>query len=120
MTDSKKLNELEKQKINLETAKIAWVDLQRYFAAGRLVLVAKELDLVDVAFQFSIDNTKDIDTWKKQSKLDFVSDQQARDWLQKNVTLWAVVVKPWVLVQESLKIKKEHPDIFPNAPKTCS
>ena len=47
---------LSKDKVNLETSKIAWQELQRFFASGAAVFVAAELDLVEVAYQFSIDN----------------------------------------------------------------
>ena len=48
--------DIARNKVNLETSKIAWRDLQRFFASGSAVFVAPSLDLVDVAYQFSIDN----------------------------------------------------------------
>ncbi len=51
ITDS--VSELEKAKVNLETAKIPWAELQRCFAAGLAIAVAGDLDLVEVAYQFS-------------------------------------------------------------------
>ena len=53
---SDELIALEKAKVNLETSQIAWKELQRFFAAGLAISVAAELDLVEVAFQFSVDN----------------------------------------------------------------
>ena len=56
------IEELQKQdrdliraKINSETAKIPWKELQRFFAGGNTLLVATELDLVDVACAFHQD-----------------------------------------------------------------
>ena len=54
MTDS--LEALEKAKVNLETSLIPWSELQRYFAAGLVIAVSNKLDLVEVAYQFSLDN----------------------------------------------------------------
>jgi hypothetical protein len=83
-----------------QTARIAFTELQRYFAAGRLVKVSDELDLIEVAVQLSEDNARQFEQWLEQEKLDGVNDEQAALWLQEDRTLWAVVADPWVLVQE--------------------
>jgi hypothetical protein len=92
--------DLTKEKVNLETSQIAWIELQRFFASGSAVFVSPELDLVDVAYQFSIDNKEQVADWMQNNQLGLVSDQQALTWLEKNAEVWAVVVKPWILVQE--------------------
>lgn len=91
---------MSKKEINLETSNISWHELQRFFASGLVVIVSTSLDLVDVAYQFSIDNKNQIECWLSEENIGLVSDQQALKWYNKNETLWAVVVKPWVLVQE--------------------
>jgi hypothetical protein len=83
-----------------QTAQIAFTELQRYFAAGRLVKVSDELDLIEVAVQLSQDNAKQFEQWLEQAKLDGVNDEQAALWLKEDRALWAVVADPWVLVQE--------------------
>jgi len=90
---------LEKAKVNLETSKIPWHELQRFFAAGLAIAVADNLDLVEVAYQFSIDNKSMVEQWLKNRQIGPVSDQQAGDWLANDHCVWAVVVKPWILVQ---------------------
>ncbi|MGR8929657.1 MAG: DUF2288 domain-containing protein [Gammaproteobacteria bacterium] len=97
MTD--KLSELEKTRVNLETSKIPWAELQRFFAAGQVIDIDRELDLVEVAYQFSVDNKTKVEEWLKNKQLAPVSDDQALAWHQNNVDVWAVVVKPWILVQ---------------------
>ncbi|MGZ8227067.1 MAG: DUF2288 domain-containing protein [Methylococcaceae bacterium] len=92
--------DIAREKVNLETSQIAWKELQRFFAGGSLVFVSSDLDLVDVAYQFSIDNKNQVDLWLQNRQLALVSDQQAINWLETDATLWATVVKPWVLVQE--------------------
>ena len=86
-------------RILAETAKIAWKDLQRYFAQGVVVMVKPGLDLVDVAYEVTRDNEQQVKRWMKAGKLQNISDNQAREWLDANALMWAVVVKPWVLVQ---------------------
>jgi hypothetical protein len=91
--------EIFRAKVNLETAQIAWKELQRYFASGVALAVAADLDLVEVAYQISQDNIVQIQQWITAGKLGKVTDEQARGWLTMDEVLWAVVVSPWVLVQ---------------------
>ncbi len=93
-------SDIAKEKVNLETSKIAWKELQRFFASGSAVFVASSLDLVDVAYQFSIDNKNRVAEWIQGKQIALVSDQQAINWLESDAEVWAVVVKPWILVQE--------------------
>jgi hypothetical protein len=91
--------ELERAKIISETAKMPWLELQRFFAAGNVMLVATELDLVDVAYALQLDNIEQVKTWTESSQVCAVDDDQAKLWISSDALLWAVVVKPWVLVQ---------------------
>lgn len=86
-------------KVNLETAQIAWKELQRFFASGAALMVSAELDLVEVAFQMSADNVAQIQRWVAAGKLIKVTDAQAAAWFEADALVWAVVVSPWVLVQ---------------------
>ena len=92
-------HELERAKIVSETAKIPWLELQRFFAAGKVLLVAEELDLVDVAHALQRDDIEQVRSWNESKQIDPVSDDQAKDWVASDALLWAVVIKPWVLVQ---------------------
>ncbi len=92
--------ELKRAKINSETAKIPWLDLQRFFAAGKVMHVTAGLDLVDVAYALEQDDVEQVKSWTDAMQLGPVSDDQAHDWFSSEASLWSVVVKPWVLVQE--------------------
>lgn len=100
MTDS--TNALEKTKVNLETSQIPWLELQRFFASGLAIAVSGDLDLVEVAYQFSVDNKPLVEQWLNAKQIGRVSDQQAVDWFNNKRNVWAVVVKPWILVQAAL------------------
>jgi hypothetical protein len=99
MTVTENPAEIFRAKINLETSKIAWKELQRFFASGTALSVSTDLDLVEVALQMSEDNVTQIQQWATAGKLGKVSDEQAGEWLADDVSVWAVVVSPWVLVQ---------------------
>ncbi len=91
--------EINRAKLNLETAQIPWRDMQRYFAGGVALYVAPELDLVDAALQISEDNIGQIRVWMGAGQFGKVSDEQAAQWFNADARLWTVVVSPWVLVQ---------------------
>jgi hypothetical protein len=92
-------DETTRTKVNLETAPIAWKELLRFFAGGLVIAVGSQLDLVEVALQMSQDNKIQIEQWLSEGKIAKVSDELAREWLDADALLWAVVVKPWILVQ---------------------
>jgi len=91
---------MSKKDINLETSQIPWHELQRFFASGLAISVNSNIDLVDVAYQFSVDNKTQVEQWLTEKIVAPVSDQQALRWYEENTNVWAVVIKPWVLVQE--------------------
>ena len=91
--------DLVRAKINSETAKIPWQDLQRFFAQGKVILVDPDLDLVDVAFSVQQDEINQVEAWAQSGSLKPLGDELARDWFEQEAIIWAVVVKPWVLVQ---------------------
>lgn len=97
--DASNLEEVNRAKLNLETAQMPWREMQRYFASGAALYVSPELDLVETAFQMSKDNAALIAQWMAADQFGKVTDEQAKAWWDADAQLWAVVVSPWVLVQ---------------------
>ncbi len=93
-------DEVLQAKITLETAQIGWRELQRFFASGRAVAVDSSLDLVAVAAALGNDNKTQFESWLGQGLVSAVSDEQAGTWYTEDALVWAVVVAPWVLVQQ--------------------
>ena len=89
-----------KAKIISETARINWLELQKFYAAGSVIQVSAELDLVDVAFAFSQDDKTAVQNWLQAGLVDRVNDTQAQLWVEQQAELWAVVISPWILVQD--------------------
>ena len=87
------------EKLNTETARISWEELQPHFARGAAVYVAPDLDLIAVARHVAEDEAAPLKQWMEQGKFGAVSDDMARTFLADNQEMWAVVVAPWVLVQ---------------------
>ncbi|HDZ55789.1 MAG TPA: DUF2288 domain-containing protein [Pseudomonas xinjiangensis] len=83
------------------TAQIEWKTLEPHFARGQLLWVAKDTDLVEAAEALIGDNAALVKSWMEAGKLAVATDEQAADWHERDPqNLWAVVVRPWVLVQE--------------------
>lgn len=87
-------------KLNGETARLAWPELQRHFARGVVITVSPEIDLVEVAVRLAQDDKARVQGWMQGGQIGHAQDEDARGWNARRAELWAVVVAPWVLVQE--------------------
>ncbi len=92
--------EVLKAKITAETALISWLELQKFYAAGDVLQVSAQLDLIEVAYAFAKDDKPQVASWLTLGQLGRVEPDQAQVWYQQQTTLWAVVISPWVLVQD--------------------
>ena len=89
-----------RDKVNRETGRLPWTELLKHFASGNVIWVANSLDLVDVAVRISHDDKANIAQWMNAGLLAKVSYEQAQKWLDTNAEMWAVVVSPFILVQQ--------------------
>lgn len=87
-------------RLNLETGRIGWKEIEMLFARGMVMYVAPHLDLVEVAALTAENDTGKIKVWADQQLVGALTAEQARDWQSRNPELWAVVVAPWAFVQE--------------------
>jgi len=101
MLDPKKDTELH-LKINSETARLPWAELQRHFAQGSVIFVSPDLDLIDVAVRISHDDKASIAAWLADGKVGKVTDEQAQAWTEGAALLWTSVVHPFILVQQEM------------------
>jgi len=96
-------SDILRAKLNLETAPLAWLELERHFARGSVVKVAPGMDLVDAALQVAENNAATVQEWLEDGRIARAELADAEDWHARQPMFWAVVVAPWVLVQEVLK-----------------
>lgn len=89
-----------KHRFNQQTSKIPWQELQKFYARGVVVEVAPGTDLIAAAIAFQRDDKQKVERWLNDGCVIPVADLRALHWLQAEASLWAVVVAPWVLVQE--------------------
>lgn len=90
-----------RQKLAAETGQIGWQELERHFARGVLIVIGPELNLVEAAAKIAEDDKSALQEWIQRGQVARATDDHARRWVDSKCTFWAVVVAPWVLVQES-------------------
>ena len=88
-------------RLNGETAKIEWHQLQKHYASGNVIAVAAGFDLIKVAIALHQDDTAQVKKWLADKLVLEVSDDLAQRWYQENSLVWALVIPPFVLVQET-------------------
>jgi hypothetical protein len=91
-----------------ETAPIRWQELQPFFARGALLLVEGSQDLIAVAQAVAENDQGKVGVWLTSGQLKKVEVAHAEDLLARDPQLWAVVVAPWVLLQERAEAPKVH------------
>lgn len=100
MKQNDEQGDLLRAKLNGETSRMQWKELLRFFAAGTVIAVDARHDLVEVAARIADDDKEAVAQWLADGSVAKVSDAQASAWLDADASLWAVVVKPWILVQQ--------------------
>ena len=93
--------EMLRTHLNSETGKLAWKELERHFARGVVIKVARGLDLVDVAACIAQDDKASVERWMSTGQIVRASTEDAADWNERQPVFWAVVTAPWVLIQET-------------------
>lgn len=93
--------EILRARLNTETAKIGWEEIQRFFAKGQVFIVASKLDLIDTAAKIIHDERGSVEKWLERGLILQATIDDAKRWNETDPDLWAVVVAPWILVQEA-------------------
>ncbi|HEX8592870.1 MAG TPA: DUF2288 domain-containing protein [Pseudomonas sp.] len=83
-----------------ETASITWKELQPFFAKGALLWVEPSLDLIEVAQAVAENDAAKVSAWLSTGNVAKVAEPRALELFERDPTLWAVVVAPWVLIQD--------------------
>ncbi|HRK79387.1 MAG: hypothetical protein B7X91_09295 [Hydrogenophilales bacterium 17-64-11] len=96
-------SDILRAKLNLETAQLGWPELERHFARGDVIKVAVGVDLIDAALHIAENNTASVEAWLAEGRIARAELSDAEDWHARQPMFWAVVVAPWVLVQEAVK-----------------
>ncbi|MEQ8516567.1 MAG: DUF2288 domain-containing protein [Chromatocurvus sp.] len=109
MADEAGREALLRREYHGQTARIAWAELAPHFAAGKVINVANELDLVEVAVQLGLDNVARFQAWTGSGAVAPLSDDLAARLARDNALVWAVVAPPWVLIQDGGEMPADDP-----------
>jgi len=101
MNDDTKNEHLEQ--LNSETGKLHWKELERHFARGSVIKVSSELDIIEVATIFGKDDKEQVQSWLTSGQVVRADEEDARRWNKNQQVFWAIVIAPWVLVQEIIE-----------------
>ena len=88
-------------RLNLEAGRISWKEIETLFARGMAMVVAPQLDLVEVAALTAENDTGQMQVWTEQGLVGAMTVEQAKDWQSRDPELWAVVVAPWLLCRSA-------------------
>lgn len=88
-----------KEQLNLETAEVYWPEIQVFFAQGKLLVVAPQLDLVEVATLIADNQVDQLKQLIANEQVSFASTEWVKKHCSDVTLLWAVVVAPYVLTQ---------------------
>lgn len=83
-----------------ELGVISYLDLQKFFAKGIVLMAVEPLDMIEVAVAINEDDTQQVQSWVDAQLLIRANDDHARAWVETDAVFKAVTVAPWVLVQE--------------------
>lgn len=87
---------------------ISYLELQKFFAKGVIVIIDQKLSLTEAATAVKNDDSEQIKVWVEQKKVTRANDKHAKKWLKDQSVFKAIATAPWVLVQEVLVQKPKH------------
>ncbi|CAM3749643.1 DUF2288 domain-containing protein [Pseudomonas wadenswilerensis] len=83
-----------------ETGRIEWKALERFWAKGDLIWVDPTLDLIEVAQAMAENRSETFAEWRNAGTVGPVTAEQALDLQNRDPEIWAVVVSPFIVIQE--------------------
>ena len=83
------------------TGTVDWKYLEKHFQNGALVYVDEKLDIKKVAKVISEDNKDQVSLWLGSGDLIKPGEQHAQYWMESKTSFTALIVTPFVLIQEN-------------------
>ncbi len=84
-----------------DLAEVDWKEMRIHLRRDAIILVAAELDLVEVALAVAEDDKSQVETWIGQEQLGKPNAEQLESWeKQLNKPFRLLIVQPYILAQE--------------------
>lgn len=84
-----------------DLAEVCWQDLRIHLQRDAIILVAADLDIIQVAVAVAEDDSRQVEAWITGGEIGKPSRRQLDDWeqdLEKRFRM--LIVQPFILVQE--------------------
>lgn len=89
------------EQLSKDVANIDWQELLPHAKRDAIIIVAENLDLLDVAIAIAQDNTALVQQWIENKSISKPSSEQLTDWNQEMQKQFiTVIVQPFVIIQE--------------------
>lgn len=88
-----------REKLAGEVLDAPWQELAPHFARDAMLLVAPEVDLLDVAVAMARDDVARMEDWLSSGSLVRPGADRAATWGEEPPRFQAVIVQPWVVAQ---------------------
>ena len=89
------------ERLQKEQAEISYLEIQKFFAKGVILVVHRDVNLIDAAYKIHQDDAEAIAQLVDEKRLVRAHDAHAKRWLEEKTNFQAVTVAPWVVVQET-------------------
>jgi hypothetical protein len=97
----------DEEKIAKYTGEVGWKYLKPHYKSGNVLWVDPELDLKQVACAFTSDDSAQVAEWLGRGDLVRIGDLHAEQWEGGDDLFLAVVVTPFVLMQNAKEGESE-------------
>jgi len=92
-----------REKFENEIGPADWKYLRPHFLRDAIIVVAHDLDLIDVGIKVAEDDAEQIQKWVNRGKLSKPTPLDAKEWERNKLELPSIIVSPFVLVQRKVK-----------------
>ena len=88
------------ERLEKYTGEVTWKYLKSHFEAGALVYIDQALSITEVGEAFTSDDAARVKEWRGKGDIVTPSAPHAEYWEQSGTVFRALVVSPFVLIQE--------------------
>jgi hypothetical protein len=92
-----------KDRLNDDLAEINWQDLLPHAKRDVVIVVKKELDILDVGTAIAQDNSIAVSSWIEQQLISKPSSEQLTNWNgEPNKQFLTLIIQPFIVIQEKI------------------
>ena len=94
-------------KLEKYSGTVDWGYLEKHFQNGALIYVDESLDIKEVGQSISEDNKDQVSSWLNSGDILKPGTQHAEHWKRSETVFRALIVTPFVLIQENISREQD-------------